>query len=151
MVIARVIATDVVVHFRSRALEWFFSAVLSAFAYRLLSPGDTFASSPSYAYMASWTSENAWGIAIGAIAAFRLVALAINGSAPAFRPYSPGVRVVTAWLSSIMWFALAFSFYRATPSGTGWGTYGIMCLVDSFLTLSIASDAGHAIRKRHGR
>ena len=148
MVVARVILLDVVVHLRTRLAEWVFAAILALFACRLLAPGETFAHGNSYTYMASWMSETSWGYLIGIIALLRLSALTINGSLKAFRPWSPGVRSLTAWMSAGVWGCLALGFYLSNPDGTGPGTYGVICAADISLAIVIAHDAGHAIRTR---
>lgn len=148
MIVARTIFTGITGHLRYRMCEWVFAAILASFGYRLLSPGDTFGSSPSYAYMAKFMSECSWGLVIEAVAGFRLVALGINGSLRIFRPYSPAVRAITAWLSSAVWFCLFVGFYISNPDATGWGTYGVILAADVSLAIMIAEEAGHAFRDR---
>ena len=98
--------------------------------------------------MATWMSETNWGYVIGTVAGFRLTALTINGSLAVFRPWSPAVRALTAWMSAAVWFCLAVGFYLSNPNATGWGTYGIIFAADVCLAITIAHDAGHAIRTR---
>ena len=67
-------------HFTTRYPEWVFAFILFMFGWKLLGPGDTFDSSPSYAVMNRLANEVVWGWSIVAIAGARLVALALNGT-----------------------------------------------------------------------
>lgn len=146
MIVAREITRGVTKHLRYRFAEWVFSAILGAFGYRLLAPGSTFASSPSYDYMAAWMPEQDWGYAIAVVAVLRLAALGLNGTFRWFRPYSPAVRCATAWFSSVVWFCLFVGFYISNPNATGWGTYAVILAADLSLSVMIAEEATHAYR-----
>lgn len=84
------------------------------FGFRLLGPGETFSSLPSYAFLAHFATEVTWGYVSVAVAGLRLAALSINGGVPVFVPYSPLVRSLTAWLSALVWCCLGLRFYRAS-------------------------------------
>lgn len=150
MIVARRLIFGIGNHFRTRFAEWVFSMELFTFGFRLLGPGDTFDSSPSYSYMASWWDERHWGVGLCLVAGMRLLSLGINGTFRPFAPFSPVVRAVTAWASSLVWLTLAFGFYRGTSVGTAWSTYGILFVADTALAIIIAREVRPSLRRWRG-
>ena len=132
-------------HFALRFTEWVFTAIAACFAETLIGPGDTFDSSPSYAFMARLADENTWGLVIGAVALLRLSALVANGTFRPSRRWSPLVRSVCAGLSGGVWFCLAAGMCVSNVTATGWKTYGILMIADMTLSLMIARPAGAAL------
>ncbi len=150
MIVARTIVSGITGHFRTRLSEWLVSGLLAVFGFRLLGPGETFSSSPSYAFLAHFATEVTWGYVIVTVAGLRLTALGINGSVPMFAPYSPLVRSLTAWGSAVVWCCLGLGFYRASPDGTAWSTYSVLCLADVSLAILIAGEAAPGLRRTNG-
>jgi len=144
------IATGIKRHFPTRVSEWFLSGALVAWGWILLSPGDTFSASPSFAHMAVMASERTWGLAAITVGLVRVVALIINGTFAdtGYSRASPYVRAIMSILACFVWAQITLGLIGAPNTSTGLAVYPILFLLDSWNCVRAAGDAGEARKAR---
>lgn len=103
--------------YKAKRLEWFFATILLLFGVVLVLPANTFDSSPSYAVLQWWATEDTWGGWFLLAGTVRLVILIINGAwwRTAF------LRALAAFCSLFFWVSVAAGFLLANPAT--WGGY----------------------------
>lgn len=155
MVIVRIVA-GIGHHFHTRAGEWFCTAVILNWAFVMLSPGDTFATSPSFSGLASIWTEFWWGMICLILGTARLIALILNGTFAHTRygHFSPHVRAAMAFASCFVWFQIVYGMLGAwttLPLTTGPGTYLAILFLDAVNFRRAMDDTGEAVAaKRYG-
>jgi hypothetical protein len=150
MLIARV-SRGVTAHFVTRLHEWIFAAMFVGMGTQLLRKEITF-NLPIYQVMARYGSEDVWGVVMVAVGVSRFIALTINGTFPRFHTITPLFRSVMAVMSAGVWFALAWGFWKASPTGVSVIAYTGLMFSDLASSWIIAREAGAAYgRSCNGR
>ena len=150
MIVGRIIS-DVISHIVPRRIEWLFAFMTFGMGFKLLQPERTFDAAPqSYRLLSQWATEGTWGWILFTVGASRLVALTLNGSWKPFAPYSPFTRAFTAFLSSGIMFALAIGIYTSNAAGLIYIPFVFCAIFDVILSLELAIEAGHALRRPYG-
>lgn len=145
--IALRVVRGVTSHFVGRWPEWIFSLILFALGVQLLGPANTFASAAGFRVMASFASENAWGMALCLVSGARLIALGLNGTFTFFARLSPIIRCVLGVASGFVWFSIALGIYLSNPDGWGHITYSGLLIGDIINAILAGGDAGASERR----
>lgn len=116
MVFLRVV-TGIRDHFESRVPEWAMGIFISIYGAGLIDPAGGWTVKAAWLGMTSMMSQQWWAVACILIGAFRLVALAVNGTFAdtVYSRYSPLVRGLAALASATFWFMVVLSL-SAVPS-----------------------------------
>lgn len=144
-------------HLYVRRSEWGCAAVITWWGVSLLTPGETFAVSPTYAGLARLADEWVWGWFCLTLGLFRLAALTVNGTFREswYSKYSPHVRAVTAYLTGMVYFLIVYGVAvtgLSFPLSTGLGAYLALAFLDVGNALGTAKESGYQSQesKRHG-
>lgn len=144
-------------HLYVRRSEWGCAAVITWWGVALLAPGETFTISPSYAGLSRLAPEWVWGVICLTLGMFRLAALIINGTFRGswYSRYSPHVRAVTAYLTGMIYFLIAYGIAMGGltfPLSTGLGAYLVLAFLDVGNALGTAKESGYQTQetKDHG-
>ncbi len=141
------IARGVRSHFVVRLPEWLLAGQMGLLGMQYLRSNVLFASSKTYAVIASLVSESVWGSAALGISLFWLVALIFNGTFAWFARCSKWLRSLSAFLAAGFWSLSAVGLYEANPLSPAYlnsAGYAVMAFVVSLIT---AREVGRADKK----
>lgn len=74
------IVSDVVRYAAVRKMEWIMAGFMIHMGWKLSGPSDIFLTSPAFADLARYASENTWALVFGALGIVRLIVLILNGT-----------------------------------------------------------------------
>lgn len=131
-------------HFRLRVSEWFTTALLLQFGLILYFPPDVFPTSPNFAVMAKWASEETWGHLCLTVGGVHLAALTVNGTFPAFR-LSPHIRFAASFIACFLWFQITLAIFMSGVGGTGLGTYRLVLALEIWNVIRAGLDVGASL------
>lgn len=106
------LASGVRQHLVVRLSEWLMLFPTAGMWAALKIQPDMFSVSPSFAQLASWSSENVWAAVIFVCGIARMAALIVNGTFDEFR-YSPHVRMAAAITCALFWSQFSLGFLQA--------------------------------------
>lgn len=115
------------------AVRCFLAAVLGWWAFVLALPGDTFSTSPSYAWFARLGTERGWAAVAGTASLFCASALFYRAT---------WWRAASSLAAAAVYAVLAYGLWRGNPLSTGTGTYTACAVLCHLLAARNASDAG---------
>lgn len=129
-------------HFQTRALEWWSAACLASWgAAVLLIPG-LFMKQQYMAFfqpLLVWAPQHVWGFFAFTMGLLRLMALTVNG----FWYRTPQIRLLTAFLSTSVWFFIAAGLFQANAI-LGVVVYGWHMIADIYSSFRSAVDTVEA-------
>ena len=129
-------------HFRIRRLEWSLAVYTLAFGLFLMLPAVSFATT-GYHGVLGYLSEFNWGLLYCLTGVLHNVALHVNGRAS----WTPFARLLTLFLNSQVFLAMAFAFAQSNPWGSGVFTYGAVgCLFCMIALVAAAEDCGREFK-----
>ena len=138
-------------HFAIRVSDWFLAMMLTCFGLILIMHPEVFVTSKAYVLLSQMAPAANWGAVCFMIGSFRLIALMINGTFPAFR-WSPHIRFMMAMLSCFVWFQVSLGITLLPVVTTALAVYPFLFLFDMYNTFLAATEAGIAERRyRDGR
>ena len=134
-------------HFKLRVSEWFATALLIQFGLILYGPEQVFPHAPNFAVLATWASEQTWGLICLILGGIHWAALTINGTFPRFK-YSPHVRAISSFLACYLWFQITLGIAMSGQGGTGLGTYRLVLLLELWNFIRACQDVGKTEARR---
>jgi hypothetical protein len=128
--------------FRLRRTEWIAAAQCFIWGFVLLLPLDTFAG-PTFSILASWASENVFGIIMLIAGALRLTGLIING---ARQRVTPWMRLGGALIGCFIFSAISLGYAATGSVGVWLAAWPVVAVVEFFNIWDTTRDA----RQAHG-
>lgn len=145
------VVTGIKAHFEARFVEWAMAICITFWGWTLIGEGTAWSNQQAWAGMLRIASEEAWGGICLTAGGLWLLALTINGTFAdtAYSRYSPNVRGVCAFISSLIWFLVLMSVITAQTSGSG--IYPLPLALSTWCVFHAWRDVGRARAARDAR